>query len=66
MERHRGGDIGEGVMEEFAAAVNERVRAAAAFLLQAQTDGDDYSACVHATELEWLRALAADHGVALA
>ncbi len=53
-------------MEEFAAAVNERVRAAAAFLLQAQTDGDDYSACVHATELEWLRALAADHGVALA
>ncbi len=53
-------------MEEFAAVVNQRVQAAAAFLLAAQSDGDEYSAGLHASELEWLRALAADHGVVLA
>ncbi len=53
-------------MNEFTATLNERVRAVTGSLTAATVDGDDYSAGLHASELEWLQALAADHGVALA
>ncbi|MGN6244488.1 MAG: hypothetical protein ACTHQ3_12575 [Motilibacteraceae bacterium] len=52
-------------MGEFVAQLRQRVVDAQAALAQAEAEGDEYAASVHAGELESLRLLAASHGVAV-
>ena len=50
-------------MNEFIETLAERMRMTRASLLAAVADGDDYSADLHAGELQWLDSVAAAHGV---
>ncbi len=50
-------------MNEFIETLAERMRVTRASLLAAVADGDDYSADLHAGELQWLDGIAAAHGV---
>ena len=50
-------------MSEFTAEIRARVREAEAALAGARSDGDDFLAAVHATQLADLHRLAGEHGV---
>jgi hypothetical protein len=53
-------------MGEFVASIQERIRDEEAALRRATEGGDDYLVEVHTGELEDLRRLASEHGIASA